>query len=141
MKYQLPLGIGLRLFGRLISTQAQNNIPGIETNTEPAADTCQIRNKTIKAGDWRTLETYWNATGHAYFRAPANAQIKVRYGVGFLGKDRQKQTLDGSTVKSIEIGIWSVAYARIQIKVPQDTPISYLACSGGVARPLPEINF
>lgn len=122
---------GVSLLGRSLPAQAQES-----------TDICQARTKYVKAGDWKTLESYWNATGHGYFRAPANAQIKVRYGAGSVfGKDRQKQTLNGNTVKSLEIGTWSVAYARLQIKVPQNTNVSYLACSGGVANSLPPINF
>ena len=122
---------GIGLIGRSLPAQAQDS-----------ADICQARSKYIKAGDWETLESYWNATGHGYFRAPTNAQIKVRYGGGSIfGKDRQKQTLNGTAVKSLEIGAWSVTYARMQIKVPQSTYVSYLACSGGVAKSLPEINF
>lgn len=122
---------GISLVGRSLPAQAQ-----------ASSDICQARTKYVKAGDWQTLESYWNATGHAYFRAPANAQIKVRYGAGSIfGKDRQTQTLNGNTVKSLEIGIWSVAYARMQIKVPQTTYVSYLACSGGVATNLPPIDF
>ncbi|MBW4421672.1 MAG: hypothetical protein KME13_21030 [Myxacorys californica WJT36-NPBG1] len=122
---------GISLLGRSLPAQAQES-----------ADICQARTKYVKAGDWETLESYWNATGHGYFRAPANAQIKVRYGAGSIfGKDRQKQTLNGNLVKSLEIGAWSVAYARMQIKVPQNTNVSYLACSGGVAKSLPPINF
>jgi hypothetical protein len=122
---------GINLMGQSLPAQAQET-----------TDICQARNKYIKAGDWQTLESYWNATGHGYFRAPANAQIKVRYGGGSIfGKDRQKQTLNGNAVKSLEIGAWSVTYARMQIKVPQSTYVSYLACSGGVAKSLPPINF
>lgn len=122
---------GISLIGRSLPTHAQES-----------ADICQARTKYVKAGDWETLESYWNATGHGYFRAPANAQIKVRYGAGSIfGKDRQKQTLNGNTVKSLEIGAWSAAYARMQIKVSQNTNVSYLACSGGVAKSLPPISF
>lgn len=106
-----------------------------------APDVCILRQKRVKAGDWRTLESYWNATGHGYFREPAGSEIKVVYGASWLSKDRQKQRLDGLNIKKLEIGTWSVAYARIQIKVSQDTDVNYLACSGGVAKSLPTIPF
>ena len=106
-----------------------------------ATDVCVLRQKHFKSGDWRTLESYWNSTGHGYFREPAGAEIKVLYGASWLSKDRQKQRLDGINVKKLEIGAWSVAYARIQIKVPRDTDVNYLACSGGVATSLPTIRF
>ena len=106
-----------------------------------APDVCILRQKHVKAGDWRTLESYWNATGHGYFREPAGAEIKVLYGASWLSKDRQKQRLDGINIKKLEIGAWSVSYARIQIKVPQDTDVNYLACSGGLAKSLPTIRF
>lgn len=48
------------------------------------------RTKHIASGDWRTLEYFFNAPGTAFFQAPAEAEIKVRHGVGFLGFDRQK---------------------------------------------------
>lgn len=104
-------------------------------------DVCISRQKRVKAGDWRTLESYWNATGHGYFREPAGAEIKVLYGASWLSKDRQKQRLDGINIKKLEIGAWSVSYARIQIKVPQDTDVNYLSCSGGLAKSLPNIPF
>jgi hypothetical protein len=103
---------------------------------------CTLREKLVKAGDWRTLETYWNATGHAFFQSPKGAEIKVRYGAGSIfGKDRQKQKLDGENTKKLEVGAFSVLYARMQMKVPQTTTVRYFACSGGVANDLPKIKF
>jgi hypothetical protein len=106
-----------------------------------APDICILRQKHVKAGAWRTLESYWNATGHGYFREPAGAEIKVLYGASWLSKDRQKQRLDGINIKKLEIGAWSVSYARIQIKVSQDTDVNYLSCSGGIAKSFPTIPF
>ena len=100
-----------------------------------------IVTRHVKAGGWRTLESYWNATGTAFFRAPAGAQIKVRYGYGWLGKDRQKQKLDGAKYKRLCIGKWSVTYARIQIKVPTSTDVTYDVFPGNVAIVTPEIRF
>ncbi len=50
-----------------------------------------VKTVSVRKGDWRTLETFFNAKGVAFFRAPVGATIKVRYGVGWLGKDRQVQ--------------------------------------------------
>lgn len=61
-----------------------------------------IRTKRITSGGWRTVETFWNAAGTAFFKAPAGAQIKVRYGVGWFGFDRQKQTLNGNDYKKTD---------------------------------------
>lgn len=100
-----------------------------------------IITKLIRKGDWRTVETFWNAKGTAFFRAPAGAKIKVRYGVGFLGFDSQSQTLNGSDYKRLDVGDGSIAYARMQVKVTQDTEITYAAYGGGLALPTPEIPF
>ena len=85
-----------------------------------------VRTKSVKAGDWRTLESGWNATFSCRFRAPAGATVKVRYGDGrWLGRDSQKQSLDGITDKLLSVGKGSLAYARVQIRVPQDTDVTY----------------
>ncbi|MCX2681867.1 hypothetical protein OOZ15_18070 [Galbibacter sp. EGI 63066] len=55
-----------------------------------------IRYKNAKKNKWTTLEWFFNAKGVAFFREPVGATIKVRYGIGWLGKDRQKQKLDGN---------------------------------------------
>ena len=62
-----------------------------------------LRTKRIEAGDWRTVESFWNAEGTAFFKLPAGASIKVRYGVGFLGINRQRQTLNGSDYKTLSV--------------------------------------
>jgi hypothetical protein len=134
--------VGLTAITSVCAIVGVSFVRALPAQAQDTADICQARIKHVKAGDWRTLESYWNATGHGYFRAPVNAQIKVRYGGGSVfGKDRQKQTLNGTEVKSLEIGAWSVTYARMQIKVQRDTDVTYLACSGGVAKPLPPIHF
>ena len=105
------------------------------------ASSCLIREKYVKKGKWRTLEKFWNAKGTAFFRAPAGATIKVRYGVGWFGKDRQKQTLDGFNYKKLSVGSWSVSYARMQIKVARSGNFTYSACPGGVGLKFPTIRF
>ncbi len=100
-----------------------------------------IRSKPIQAGDWRTVESFWNAKGTAFFKRPANASIKVRYGVGFLGFDTQKQTLNGSEYKKLSVGSGSIAYGRMQIKVPHNTNVTYDIYGEGVGVTTPKIPF
>jgi hypothetical protein len=100
-----------------------------------------IRSRQVTSGDWRTLESFWNAQGTAFFRAPAGARIKVRYGVGFFGFNRQEQTLNGADYKKLGVGRGSVGYARMQIRVSQSTEVTYDVYGGGVAVETPEIPF
>jgi hypothetical protein len=100
-----------------------------------------IRTKRITQGGWRTLELFWNANGTAFFKAPRGAKIKVRYGVGWLGFDRQKQTLNGTDYKKLGVGLGSLGYARMQITVSQTTDVTYDVYGDGVARLSPEISF
>ncbi len=80
----------------------------------------------VRASDWRTLETFWNASATGVFVDPSGAQIKVRYGVGWFGFDRQKQTLNGETQKRLEVGKGgSWARARMQMKVSRDSEVTY----------------
>jgi hypothetical protein len=81
------------------------------------------RTKLVRKGDWRTLETGYNASFGCRFRAPAGAQVKLRKGVGWLGWDSQKKTLDGITDKMIQA---SGVYSRVQMKVVQDAPVTYV---------------
>ena len=85
-----------------------------------------VRTKTVTKGDWRTLETFFNTTATGVFRTPAGASIKLRFGVGFLGFDRQKQTLDGVNDKRLEVtsGL-SKLRARMQMRVSQDAVVTY----------------
>jgi hypothetical protein len=82
------------------------------------------RTKRVKAGDWRTLESGWNASFSCQFFLPAGAKVKLRKGVGWLGWNSQEKTLDGVTPKVINVG--GVVYSRVQIKVKQDIDVSYL---------------
>ncbi len=80
----------------------------------------------VEAGDWRTLVTLWNTTATGVFLAPAGAQIKVRYGDGWpIGRDSQRQTLDGVTEKRLSVGRWSALVARMHVRVRQDTVIRW----------------
>lgn len=100
-----------------------------------------VRRKHISSGNWRTVESFWNAKGTAFFQAPVGAQIKVRYGVGWFGFDSQKQTLDGVAYKKLVVDLGSLSLARMQIKVSQTTDVTYDVYGDGLARPLPEIQF
>jgi hypothetical protein len=87
----------------------------------------------VKAGEWRTLESVWNARLVAVFLEPAGAHIKIRYGDGsFLGVDSDNQTLDGRNRKTLRVGRGSFFYARIQIRVTFDASITYDVFPGEV---------
>jgi hypothetical protein len=100
-----------------------------------------IRTKKIEAGDWRTVESFFNAKGTGFFKLPTGASIKVRYGVGFLGFDRQKQTLTGTDYKKLSVGLGSISRARMQIKVARTTEVTYDVYGGGIVITAPEIPF
>jgi hypothetical protein len=100
-----------------------------------------LRSKTAKAGDWRTLETFWNVTTTGFFQLPAGAQIKIRYSGGWFGVDRHEQTLDGADIKRLVVSPWSVFTARMQIRVSQDTVVNYSVAPGDVANLPPEIEW
>lgn len=80
----------------------------------------------VKAGGFRTLQTFFNTSATGVFRDPAGATIKVRLGFGFLGVDRQKKKLDGNTTKTLKVSREaSLLRARMQIKVPKDDDVTY----------------
>jgi hypothetical protein len=86
-----------------------------------------VRTKFVKAGDWVTLETYFHTSATLTFLAPARAQIKIRYGGGWIfGWDSQKQTLDGVHAKTLSVSqTASTLVARVQILVPTSTYVTY----------------
>ena len=88
--------------------------------------------KHVMSGGWRTLEWFFGGTGTAFFEAPPEAQIKVRFGLGWFGFDSQKQTLDGHTRKKLTVGRSSYARARFQIKVTKTTDVTYLIFPGNI---------
>jgi hypothetical protein len=100
-----------------------------------------IRTKAVTAGGWRTLETFWNVTTTAFFQAPGGAEIKIRYSGWLFGADRQRQRLDGESIKRLAVGRWSVFTARIQIRVQQSTNVTYDVEPGDVAVMPPEVRF
>jgi hypothetical protein len=94
----------------------------------------------VTSGDWRTLEWFLNAGGTLFISHPIGAEIKVRYGLGWLGKDRQKQRLDG-TIKKLQVGGWSVTRARMQIKVRSSIDVTYDVYPGNSTINFPEQEF
>jgi len=80
----------------------------------------------VRAGAWRTLESFFNTTATGLFVDPAGASIKIRWGVGFLGGDRQKQTLDGNATKTLKVSTGlSLLRARMQMRVTRDSDVTY----------------
>lgn len=100
-----------------------------------------VREKFVRAGDWRTLETFWNATTTAWFHKPEGAEVKIRYSGWWFGADRQRQRLDGTAVKRLVVSRWSVFTARLQIKVQSDIVVLYVVEPGDVANLPPAISF
>jgi hypothetical protein len=99
-----------------------------------------VRTKLVRAGSWRTLETFWNVTTTGFFRAPAGAEIKIRYSGWWFGVDRQRQRLDGESTKRLVVSPWSVFTARMQMLVRQDATVTYAVEPGNVANLSPEID-
>jgi hypothetical protein len=80
----------------------------------------------VRKGSWRTLRTFFRASATGVFLRPAGATIKVRFGVSFLGFDRQKQSLDGETTKTLVVSLGSsLLRARMQIRVSKDDEVTY----------------
>jgi hypothetical protein len=100
-----------------------------------------IRSAFVKADGWKTLDSFWNSTATAFFKAPAGAQIKILYGGWWFSVDRQRQTLDGETFKKLTVSGWSFLSARIQMKVSHDVNVTYDLYPGTVAIKSPEIPF
>ncbi len=100
-----------------------------------------VRQKFVRSGEWRTLETFWNVTTTAWFQKPEGAEVKIRYSGWWFGADRQRQRLDGSTVRRLVVSRWSVFTARLQIRVHSDGTVRYVVEPGNVANLPPEISF
>ena len=101
------------------------------------------RTKLVKAGSWRTLESYWNATGTAFFLNPINLKVRVRYGGNswWNGFSRQEKTLNGAQAIRISIGIGSLVSARLQAFNKTDIDVTYDVYPGSVAVQSPEFSF
>jgi hypothetical protein len=80
----------------------------------------------LTPGRWHDLEVFTVRAPStvAEFQAPAGVQIKVRYGTGLFGYDRQQQETDGQNVKRIFVG-GIVVRASMQAKVQVPMQISY----------------
>jgi len=100
-----------------------------------------IRTKRLTSGTTQTVESFWNATATAFFREPAGAKINVKYGKGWASKNVQTQILDGINYKKLTVGAGSLVYARMRVKVPETTDVTYDVYPGGVAIKTPEIRF
>src|SRR3954454_5398410 len=95
----------------------------------------------VRPGNWRTLETFWNVTETAWFQKLAGAEVKIRYSGWWFGAHRQRQRLDGSTVRRVVISRWSVFTARLAIRVTNDPAVIYVVEAGDVANLPPGISF
>ena len=101
-----------------------------------------MKTKVVKAGDWRTLEWFWNAKGTAFFKSPAGAKIRVIKGFWIFSSTSQKQTLDGVSYKKLTVaGFGTLATARMQIRVEADTNVTYEVHPDGIAISSPKIDF
>lgn len=100
-----------------------------------------IRVRQLSSGTTQTVESFWNATATAFFREPAGAKINVKYGKGRFSVNRQAQELDGKTFKKLSVGKGSIAYARMRVKVPRPTEVTYDLYPGDIAIQFPEQQF
>ena len=72
------------------------------------------------------MEWFFGSSGHLRFYGPAGVQIKVRYGIGWLGWDSREQTLDGASFKTLSVGSGgSYGRARMQARTAQTTQLTY----------------
>ena len=99
-----------------------------------------FRTLRLKAGAWRTVEALRGTSATAFFRAPIDAQVRVYYGLGPLGAERQVQTLDGEHYAKVEVGT-SLVPAKIQILVPRDATFTYDIYPGAVVVRAPAVAF
>ncbi|WP_328978483.1 hypothetical protein [Streptomyces canus] len=100
-----------------------------------------IKTVHLVSGKTYTVESFFNATATAFFKAPASARINVKYGKGRLSVNRQAQVLDGNTVKKLSIGKGSILYARLRVKVPKSTDVTYDVYPRNIAIETPEQHF
>lgn len=100
-----------------------------------------FRTLRLRAGAWRTVESLWGQSATAFFRAPAGGEVRVYYGLDPVGAERQTQTLDGEHYAKVEVGSGSLAYARIQVRVPCDRTVTYDIYPGSEAIGHPAVAF
>jgi hypothetical protein len=101
-----------------------------------------FRTLRLKAGAWQTVESLWGTSATAFFRAPAGAQVRVYYGLGRLGAERQTQTLDCEHYVKVAVSVGSsLAHARIQVLVRRDSTFTYDIYPGAVPVRAPAVAF
>ncbi|PTT65193.1 hypothetical protein [Arthrobacter sp. HMWF013] len=100
-----------------------------------------LKTKQLPGGTTQTVETFWNTTSTAFFQGPAGAIINVKYGKGRFSVNRQKQTLDGNSIKKLIVGKGSLVFARMRVKLPVATVVTYDVYPGEVAQQSPEFKF
>jgi hypothetical protein len=86
----------------------------------------------IPPGAWRTLESFAGrvAKTNFVFRSPRGVDLKVRYGVGWFGFDRQEKTTDGQNDVTLRVDGW-VVRARVQAKASQQINLSWTRIAEG----------
>jgi hypothetical protein len=100
-----------------------------------------VKTKLVQNGRWRTIEYLWNVSGTGFFLLPQGASIRVRYGGDsfWQGFTRQEQKLTGTHWMKLCVGgIGITARARIQIRVKEDTHVTYQMFPGAAAITAPE---
>ena len=68
-----------------------------------------IRTKRIASGGWRTVESFRNARGTAFFKAPSGALIKIRYGWAGSGSIVRNKPWTVETSRNWKLGwqLWA----------------------------------
>ncbi|MEO7261304.1 MAG: hypothetical protein ABI047_08640 [Jatrophihabitantaceae bacterium] len=86
----------------------------------------------LAPGSWRTLESFYGSVGStiAVFRVPAGVRLKVRYGWGWFGYNRQGKTTDGENDKRLQVSGF-VGRARMQARVSIRTTLSWTRITEG----------
>lgn len=83
-------------------------------------------------GRWHDLEVVYGKAPEIIlsFRVPAGVQLKVRYGYGRFGRNRQQQTTDGESVRRLKVSGW-VGRVRMQAKVTRTTELVWKRTTPG----------
>lgn len=86
----------------------------------------------LEPGGWRDLEVVYGKIPQIVlsFRVPAGVKIRVRYGYGWAAWNRQVQTTDGTSVKTLQVDGW-VGRARLSAKVKRETELSWMRITPG----------
>ncbi len=102
-----------------------------------------IKKKFVKKGGWQTIESFRNLSGTGFFVYPQGARIRVRYGSGkrWRGFTWQEKKLTGRQWMKLSVAdIGTIARARIQISVKEDTHVTYQIYLGDSAVLMPELQ-